>query len=834
MKNIQNLTIDINKKPFQTITANRGEVGSRFIRITIVDNSTPVDLTGVTISLYAKKPDGKKVFNSVTVEDKTNGIVLAELTSQILSVVGIVRLTLLLVKNGSKLASKQFLVNVDESIVDDEAIESTNEFTALVDALGRVNNIDSRFEEVDSQLEQNMNKVNEQFNTIESKKLDKNDILSMSNMGQDVKEAMTGGSVAVVGKDTILTENIVDNQVTTEKVSFIEDRRKEMFNDEFANICLDSTNGMSYWYQDGMKSVLLDLTQLNGDYAYKITCKHNNRFRIGAFRNFPEVVDESNKKSVQYVLINDSINTYRFWKDQYVNEGYKYLVFYVANGDVDNVSVSIKGDYSDFILNDINVNGANIEDSSITATKLKNSTITTDKLAFVTNEEGMSGELFDGVFTDFALGVSGSTMHYYREEGCKSAIIKISNGRYKVLVNSNNRFRIALMKSYPLDVFIDNKIDVDCMLVNDNSLKEFEFENSKFNYVVIYLNNDGITPSLTFKAISTPNSLTGIRVDGNIINDNSIPVSKIKGTLSNSYTPFNVIAYDGSDGNKNLDDFNLNDLYSKWDDLISKYPSIKKSILGKDQSGVYDFWKLEIKPDCPECKIIIGCNIHGNGNGGDSQNVSIAIYHFIKDMFENWKNDSILEWLYLNVHFIILPCENPYGYENKTRYNSRGVDLNRNFDFKWEEFSSSTKGSVPFSEIESQYIRDILIANSDACAYYALHSWGWNGSLQTFKWWNVVHSKNSKCYNILSKVTTVANKNIGATVDIDTVGYANLPNAFNYSENVANIPSCNQEFVTYSTKFKPHSKEQMELIISYYGNAIYKHCKEYCYNLNFR
>lgn len=156
--NIQNLVLDINKKPFQTITANKGEVGSRFIRITIVDNSTPVDLTGVTVSLYAKKPDGKKVFNSVTVEDKANGVVLAELTSQILSVSGLVRLTLLLVKNGSKLASKQFLVNVDESIVDDEAIESTNEFTALVDALGRVNNIDSRFAKVSSQLEQVANK----------------------------------------------------------------------------------------------------------------------------------------------------------------------------------------------------------------------------------------------------------------------------------------------------------------------------------------------------------------------------------------------------------------------------------------------------------------------------------------------------------------------------------------------------------------------------------------------------------------------------------------------------------------------------------------------------
>ena len=36
MKNIQNLTIDINKKPFQTITANVGEVASRFIKITIL------------------------------------------------------------------------------------------------------------------------------------------------------------------------------------------------------------------------------------------------------------------------------------------------------------------------------------------------------------------------------------------------------------------------------------------------------------------------------------------------------------------------------------------------------------------------------------------------------------------------------------------------------------------------------------------------------------------------------------------------------------------------------------------------------------------------------
>lgn len=164
--NIQNLVLDINKKPFQTITANVGEVASRFVKISIVDKSIPVDLTGVTVSIYAKKPDGKKVFNNVTIEDKTNGIILAELTSQILAVEGLVKLTLLLVKNDSKLCSKQFLLNVDSTIVDDTAIESTNEFTALTTALGKVNNIDSRFESINSSLDNIMNVSVSTFGTI--------------------------------------------------------------------------------------------------------------------------------------------------------------------------------------------------------------------------------------------------------------------------------------------------------------------------------------------------------------------------------------------------------------------------------------------------------------------------------------------------------------------------------------------------------------------------------------------------------------------------------------------------------------------------------------------
>lgn len=61
------------------------------------------------------------------------------------------------------------------------------------------------------------------FNILESVKADRDyvdsKVFTMENMGQDVKTAMTGGSVAVVGENTILSENIVDNQVVNNKLA---------------------------------------------------------------------------------------------------------------------------------------------------------------------------------------------------------------------------------------------------------------------------------------------------------------------------------------------------------------------------------------------------------------------------------------------------------------------------------------------------------------------------------------------------------------------------------------------------------------------------------------
>ena len=49
-------------------------------------------------------------------------------------------------------------------------------------------------------------------------------VITPAMLSQETKEQMTGGSVAVVGIDSVLTKNIVDKQVTPEKTAFIDNK----------------------------------------------------------------------------------------------------------------------------------------------------------------------------------------------------------------------------------------------------------------------------------------------------------------------------------------------------------------------------------------------------------------------------------------------------------------------------------------------------------------------------------------------------------------------------------------------------------------------------------
>ena len=108
-----------------------------------------------------------------------------------------------------------------------EAIYMEDGITKLSDEMKDV----LKYEEFDNEditaeipsVKEEINGIKKNISEINSSledKASKTEVFSMANMGQDIKEAMTGGSVAVVGENAILTENIVNNQITPIKTDF--------------------------------------------------------------------------------------------------------------------------------------------------------------------------------------------------------------------------------------------------------------------------------------------------------------------------------------------------------------------------------------------------------------------------------------------------------------------------------------------------------------------------------------------------------------------------------------------------------------------------------------
>lgn len=77
-----------------------------------------------------------------------------------------------------------------------------------------VDKVDNKVTELTPQI----NNLTAQLAQTNDLKADKNTVWTMGHMGQDVKTAMTGGSVAVVGENSVLKENIVNGQVVPEKL----------------------------------------------------------------------------------------------------------------------------------------------------------------------------------------------------------------------------------------------------------------------------------------------------------------------------------------------------------------------------------------------------------------------------------------------------------------------------------------------------------------------------------------------------------------------------------------------------------------------------------------
>ena len=173
-----------NKSIIKTIKTASSDTTGRYLSVKILDGGQEVDLTGATLQLYWEHPN----FNTTGIDDfeVVNNFGLFKLTfsKEMLTNVGELNAHLVLTLSDGTITSDGFPIQVFKG-ADDGVVVPTN-------GSGLVEQIDG--------------------------KIDKGNV-TLNDLTQEVKLAMTGGSVAVVGENSVGAENIKDGVVTLSKLS---------------------------------------------------------------------------------------------------------------------------------------------------------------------------------------------------------------------------------------------------------------------------------------------------------------------------------------------------------------------------------------------------------------------------------------------------------------------------------------------------------------------------------------------------------------------------------------------------------------------------------------
>ncbi len=142
------------------------------------------------------------------------------------------------------------------------------------------------------------------------------------------------------------------------------------------------------------------------------------------------------------------------------------------------------------------------------------------------------------------------------------------------------------------------------------------------------------------------------------------------------------------------------------DEIKLNYPDITAiETVGYSESGrVIKALVISDNPGTLEGEPAV--RLTGGIHGNEMMGVELLI-RFIEYLTYGYSTNPEIKDLVDSRYICIIPVLNPDGLAAKSRYNSKGVDLNRNFndaDNHW--ISDSRSGSSPFSESESRALRD--------------------------------------------------------------------------------------------------------------------------------
>lgn len=207
--------------------------------------------------------------------------------------------------------------------------------------------------------------------------------------------------------------------------------------------------------------------------------------------------------------------------------------------------------------------------------------------------------------------------------------------------------------------------------------------------------------------------------------------------------------------------FTLDEINARLDSMYALYPNIitQKFQIGTTLQGrpIYAV-KISDNPNVNEDEPQVQFNalIHAREPQG-----MMTVMYYMYYLLENYGTDPEVTYLVNNREIYFIPCINPDGYEYNRQTNpsgggmwrknrrqngdgSYGVDLNRNFGYMWginntgssgTPSSETYRGTAPFSEPETQAIRDITNSknfkttlNYHTYSNLLLYPWGYTST----------------------------------------------------------------------------------------------------------
>lgn len=222
------------------------------------------------------------------------------------------------------------------------------------------------------------------------------------------------------------------------------------------------------------------------------------------------------------------------------------------------------------------------------------------------------------------------------------------------------------------------------------------------------------------------------------------------------------VAYN-TNGTHYLNKYNFTTMTGMFTALATANPDyVTETLLGKDSTNTYEIKSYVL--DAPSAissgyesamgrdkpTFIITAGLHGV-----EPDAVHSVYHFMKDLCENYMESDHLEYLRNNVKFVIVPLSNPWGYVNQSYNNANDVDLNKNFAHGYRTNGTANTGANAYSEVETTLLKGVFDSYPKAIFHLECHGkYGEDTSIAQTIWFSLMRSLNSDLIEICAETIT--------------------------------------------------------------------------------